>query len=655
MDLSTMLQKVEEYKYTNFDDFENDFNLMIKNCLSYNSKDTVFYRAAIKMREQGGYLLREARKYIIANFNFKTGLLLNQDLKRVETRSNDTEENNKHENPSSLEKQLERVLHKLDEVHKLPLGVSRTRRMKRLRMEANVLRRKISIRAALSRKKKRLAANSQLAITESKSQPSDSKENVHSSNIKSKMKQEDSQAIVEPKIEKDFSKAKCHDDRDKSKSETDSPNNCRKKGKFKKDKRNDIPRSLTRNRAKKKEFSLDEQKSEEVKTEISSSDLQNKCKTRGKRKDSVFEGEDSNAIQSKVKIKDKDNDAITEKDKKLLRTPLRRAAKEGIHNMVFTDTDDDDKCSTDFTPTSPRKAIFYGRNLRNHAADSTDEQIDSSPRVGRPRKYKKCNPKLANKTLSPPPPSLSKSLKASSSTSESIVSQDSKIQKSPPAVSPSSKSLKINSPPVLKPQITVNHQDSNVEKNQNETNSTASVKKSQKSECSDKSPVTVRTRRSMAIRRESLKEISSEASEPETDKSSSEVKERETRTEGDSLKKKTSGLSNDPSSCLTQFSTSPVPQTDSFKVYRSNNQDHGTDSDDNNTESSSISTKSSSCSGTDDDSESDSDRERLHIGSKKDKSSNSLEFNAEEQQHLIKLQPLDLVWAKCGVTLGIQH
>nr|CAD7594410.1 unnamed protein product [Timema genevievae] len=52
MDLSTMRIKLENNKYTKLAEFEDDFNLMINNCLTYNSKDTVFYKSAIRMRDQ---------------------------------------------------------------------------------------------------------------------------------------------------------------------------------------------------------------------------------------------------------------------------------------------------------------------------------------------------------------------------------------------------------------------------------------------------------------------------------------------------------------------------------------------------------------------------------------------------------------------------
>jgi bromodomain and PHD finger-containing protein 1 len=35
---------------------------MVNNCLAYNRKDTMFYRAGVRMREQGGCLIEQARK-----------------------------------------------------------------------------------------------------------------------------------------------------------------------------------------------------------------------------------------------------------------------------------------------------------------------------------------------------------------------------------------------------------------------------------------------------------------------------------------------------------------------------------------------------------------------------------------------------------------
>ncbi|OXU28273.1 hypothetical protein TSAR_009487 [Trichomalopsis sarcophagae] len=62
MDLSTMEAKIDRSEYDSISAFEADFNLMVNNCLAYNRKDTMFYRAGVKMREQGGVLIEQARK-----------------------------------------------------------------------------------------------------------------------------------------------------------------------------------------------------------------------------------------------------------------------------------------------------------------------------------------------------------------------------------------------------------------------------------------------------------------------------------------------------------------------------------------------------------------------------------------------------------------
>lgn len=62
MDLSTMRVKLDVGTYPDLTAMEKDFDLMIANCLAYNNRDTVFYRAAIKMRDQCGAIFRQAQK-----------------------------------------------------------------------------------------------------------------------------------------------------------------------------------------------------------------------------------------------------------------------------------------------------------------------------------------------------------------------------------------------------------------------------------------------------------------------------------------------------------------------------------------------------------------------------------------------------------------
>lgn len=62
MDFATMRHRIDAQDYSNLEQFESDFNLIVDNCMTYNSKDTYFYRAAVRLRDQGGALLRKARR-----------------------------------------------------------------------------------------------------------------------------------------------------------------------------------------------------------------------------------------------------------------------------------------------------------------------------------------------------------------------------------------------------------------------------------------------------------------------------------------------------------------------------------------------------------------------------------------------------------------
>ncbi|SCO69084.1 bromodomain protein, putative [Plasmodium vivax] len=46
MDFTTMKQKIQNYKYRDFQEFEKDFFLIINNCYTYNDKSTIYHRIA---------------------------------------------------------------------------------------------------------------------------------------------------------------------------------------------------------------------------------------------------------------------------------------------------------------------------------------------------------------------------------------------------------------------------------------------------------------------------------------------------------------------------------------------------------------------------------------------------------------------------------
>ena len=64
MDFRTMSEKLEAFKYSNIDILEGDFNAMVENCLSYNERDTIFFRAGVTMRDKGGAIIRQAKREI---------------------------------------------------------------------------------------------------------------------------------------------------------------------------------------------------------------------------------------------------------------------------------------------------------------------------------------------------------------------------------------------------------------------------------------------------------------------------------------------------------------------------------------------------------------------------------------------------------------
>lgn len=55
MDFEIMRKNIDNYKYRIMDEFEIDFELIIKNCMKYNVKDIVFYRVVIRFRDQVCY------------------------------------------------------------------------------------------------------------------------------------------------------------------------------------------------------------------------------------------------------------------------------------------------------------------------------------------------------------------------------------------------------------------------------------------------------------------------------------------------------------------------------------------------------------------------------------------------------------------------
>ncbi|KAM9327213.1 peregrin isoform 2-T2 [Gastrophryne carolinensis] len=150
MDFKTMKANLEALRYQSFDQFEEDFNLIVNNCIKYNSKDTIFYRAAARLKEQGTAVIKQARRHADKiGIDYETGMHVQTAAEKETvrpTRENDCErtpqpDNRKH---LPLEEQLKIQLARLDEVNAAKNSIGKARRAKMIRKEITSIRRKMA-------------------------------------------------------------------------------------------------------------------------------------------------------------------------------------------------------------------------------------------------------------------------------------------------------------------------------------------------------------------------------------------------------------------------------------------------------------------------------------------------------------------------------
>uniref|UniRef100_A0A3B4XF99 Bromodomain containing 1 n=1 Tax=Seriola lalandi dorsalis TaxID=1841481 RepID=A0A3B4XF99_SERLL len=155
MDFSTMRQRIDAQAYNNFEQFESDFNLIIENCMKYNSKDTYFYRAAVRLRDQGGALLRKARRDVEKiGFDTESGMHLNDAPEIKAPPSFSWEDVDRLLVPAnrghlSLDKQLQQLLEKFDLTCAMKSSPSRSKRLKLLKKTINDVRNEMSLKRVL--------------------------------------------------------------------------------------------------------------------------------------------------------------------------------------------------------------------------------------------------------------------------------------------------------------------------------------------------------------------------------------------------------------------------------------------------------------------------------------------------------------------------
>ncbi|XP_054575629.1 bromodomain-containing protein 1 isoform X3 [Eptesicus fuscus] len=150
MDFSTMRKRLEAQGYSSLPEFEEDFDLIVDNCMRYNAKDTVFYRAAVRLRDQGGVVLRQARRQVDSiGFEAASGVHLPERPAAAPRRPFSWEDVDRLLNPAnrahmSLEDQLRELLDKLDLTCSMKSSGSRSKRAKLLKKEIALIRNKLS-------------------------------------------------------------------------------------------------------------------------------------------------------------------------------------------------------------------------------------------------------------------------------------------------------------------------------------------------------------------------------------------------------------------------------------------------------------------------------------------------------------------------------
>ncbi|XP_034443504.1 bromodomain-containing protein 1-like isoform X1 [Hippoglossus hippoglossus] len=155
MDFSTMRKRIDAHDYRSLEEFEADFNLLIANCMSYNSKDTFFYKAAQRMQDHGGAILRRARRESERiGFDFPSGLHLSTAPKLEAPSPFSWEDVDRLLSPTyrqltPLEDQLKELLEKLDLSTAMKHGPSRSKRLKLLKKTIMEVRSEMSLKKSL--------------------------------------------------------------------------------------------------------------------------------------------------------------------------------------------------------------------------------------------------------------------------------------------------------------------------------------------------------------------------------------------------------------------------------------------------------------------------------------------------------------------------
>ncbi|KAI4887824.1 hypothetical protein NFI96_006697 [Prochilodus magdalenae] len=177
MDFSTMRQRIDAQGYKNLEEFEADFNLIIANCMKYNAKDTYFYRAAVRLRDQGGVLLRRTRRHVeCIGFETDSGMHTPEPPNMETPGPFSWEEVDRLLIPAnrqhmSLDEQLKELLEKFDLTTAMKSSPSRSKRLKLLKKTISDVRMEMGLRSS-----RPLSSEQRRAAVEPSAEPSSAEE-----------------------------------------------------------------------------------------------------------------------------------------------------------------------------------------------------------------------------------------------------------------------------------------------------------------------------------------------------------------------------------------------------------------------------------------------------------------------------------------------
>ncbi|KAM9376803.1 bromodomain-containing protein 1-like isoform 1-T1 [Pholidichthys leucotaenia] len=166
MDFSTMRKRIDAHHYRSLEDFEADFDLIISNCMTYNAKETFFYKEGQRMLDHGGAILRRARREAHRiGFDFPGGLHLPEAPKPEPPPLFTWDQVDRLLTPSyrhltPLDVQLKELLEKLDLTVAMKHSPSRSKRLKLLKKTI------LEVRAEIRLKKLRPQQSDAAAPTE---------------------------------------------------------------------------------------------------------------------------------------------------------------------------------------------------------------------------------------------------------------------------------------------------------------------------------------------------------------------------------------------------------------------------------------------------------------------------------------------------------